>query len=70
MAKTEYENVTVKVPTNLLRLLEEKKYFGKPKDKWLVNCVRQGIDVELNKLSDAKEIRRLEKEYGIQPNLI
>jgi len=61
----ETESVTVKVPANLLRLLEEKNYFGKPKDEWYINCVRQGIDGELNELSDIKEIRRLEKEYNI-----
>lgn len=70
MAKTEHENVTVQVPTNLLRLLEEKNYFGEPKDEWLINCVRQGVDGELNKLSDTREIRRLEKKYNIQPSLI
>jgi hypothetical protein len=66
----ETENVSVKVPANLLRLLQEKNYFGKPKDEWYINCVRQGIDVELNKLSDAKDVRRLEKKYDIQPSLI
>ena len=65
MVKTEYENVTVKVPSNLLRLLEEKNYFGKTRDEWFIECVGQGVDAELNKLNDIKEIRRLEKKYGL-----
>jgi len=61
----ETENVTVKVPANLLRLLEEKNYFGKTKDESFTNYVMQGIDGELNELSDTKEIRRLEDKYAL-----
>ncbi len=50
----ETESVTVKVPTNLLRLLQEKNYFGKTRDEWFTNCVKQGVDGELNKLRDTK----------------
>ena len=61
----ETENVTVKVPANLMRLLEEKNYFGKTKDEAFTNYATQGIDGELNKLNDQKEIRRLEDKYGL-----
>lgn len=60
------ENVTLKVPSNLLRLLEEKSFFGKTKEAWFAECIRQGVDVELNKLKDQREIRRLEKKYGLE----
>ena len=65
MASMETENAAVKVPANLMRLLEEKNYFGKTKDEWFIECVKQGVDAELNKLHDTKEIRRLEDKYGL-----
>ena len=65
----ETESVTVKVPANLMRLLEEKNYFGKTKDEWFTNSVGEGVDGELNEL-DIKEIRRLEKKYTIRPRPI
>lgn len=70
MAKTEYENVTVKVPANLLRLLEEKNYFGKAKDQWFLQAVNDGIGSELDKLAridgkSFKEVRRLEEKYSL-----
>lgn len=69
MANTKGENVTVKVPENLMRLLEEKNYFGKTKEAWFANAVNEGVDKGLNelgrKLGDWKEVRRLEKKYGL-----
>ena len=63
---TKSENVTTEIPANFLRLLEEKEYFGKTKEEWFINCVNQGVDVELNKLYDRKEVRRLEKKYNLE----
>jgi len=65
----ETESVTVKVPANLMRLLEEKNYFSKTKDESFTNYVMQGIDGELNGLNDAKEIRRLEDKYALAVEL-
>jgi hypothetical protein len=64
MTKIECENVTVKVPTNLLRLLDEKNYFGKTKAQFLTYCVSLGVDAYLNEL-DMAEWRRLEDKYGL-----
>lgn len=61
----ETETVSAIVPANLMRLLREKGYFEKGKDEWFTSCVRQGVDVELNKLKDQSEIRRLEDKYGL-----
>lgn len=64
MTKIECENVIVKVPTNLLRLLEEKNYFGKTKAQFMTYCVNLGVDAYLNEL-DIAECRRLEDKYGL-----
>lgn len=65
MEKTKIENVTLKIPTNLLRLLKDKNYFGHDKDEFWLISLKRSIDAELNELPH-DEMRRIEHKYGVE----
>jgi hypothetical protein len=60
--KEQYETVKVQVHKQLLKLIEEAKYFGRTPEKFFADCITAGTDVSVNDL-DFDEKQRLEKKY-------
>ena len=60
--KEQYETVKVQVRKQLLKLIEEAKYFGRTREKFLADCIIAGTDVSMNDL-DFDEMQRLQKKY-------
>jgi hypothetical protein len=60
--KEQYETVKVQVRKQLLKLIEEAKYFGRTPEKFFADCIIAGTDVSVND-SDFDEMQRLQKKY-------
>jgi len=59
------EEINVKVPANLMRLLEAEHFFGCTRDQFLTKSIKRSIDVELNSLP-IEHMRRLERKYNLE----
>jgi hypothetical protein len=72
MQKTEqtgFEETAIKVPTRLLRLVEDQHYFGRTKDKFWTDCIRRGVCSEMGDL-EFDEMKRLERKFKVKRELI
>jgi hypothetical protein len=60
--KEQYETVKVQVHKQLLKLIEEAKYFGRTPEKFLSDCVIMGTCSSLADL-DFDEMLKFERKY-------
>jgi hypothetical protein len=65
----EFEEVKVKVPKRLMRLIEHEHYFGRTREKLFTDCIRRGISCEVNDLP-YDEAERLERKFKAKSELI
>lgn len=61
--KTEYVEVTVKVPKPLMEMLEQEHYFGWNRQDFFVAAVKTRISCEMSEM-DMKEAKALKAKYG------
>ena len=66
---TKYETVTVKVPKNLMLLIQDQNYFGRVPDKFFADCVKRGVGCEMSRMPIA-EVKRLERKFKVESELV
>jgi len=63
LTKEEFVEVTVKVPKNIMDMLEKENFFGWDKEAFFSESVRHTIGAELSEM-DVDKTKRIYKEYG------